>query len=286
MVSVLALGYAPPVAVAAGLMLAQVGEFSFVLERAGREVGLSPAGLGEAGSQAFIAATVLLMVRRRCWPRSARAWARRLERPGRGRRAAAADDGAAAPRPRAPADHVIVAGYGEAARQLVRVLHGSRMPFVITTLSPGGAHEAEAEGLPVLRGDSARQHTLLAAGIERAKMVVIADDDPATAHRIVAVARSLAPTARIVVRTRYQTEMAALEAAGADRVIAEELESVVQLFADVLRTYEIDPAEIERTRRRSVTAATRRWRQRMPRRPRPMSPRLRKDIDTGQRRSA
>ena len=40
------------------LMLAQVGEFSFVLERAGREVGLSPAGLGDAGSQAFIATTV------------------------------------------------------------------------------------------------------------------------------------------------------------------------------------------------------------------------------------
>ena len=42
--SVLALGYPLPVAVAAALMLAQVGEFSFVLERAGREVGLSPAG--------------------------------------------------------------------------------------------------------------------------------------------------------------------------------------------------------------------------------------------------
>ena len=56
--------------------------------------------------------------------------------------------------------HVIVAGYGEAARQLVRVLHGSRVPFIITTLSPGGANEAEAQGLPVLRGDSGRQHTL------------------------------------------------------------------------------------------------------------------------------
>ena len=49
---------------------------------------------------------------------------------------------------------MIVAGYGDAARQLVRVLHGSRVPFFITTLSPGGANEAEAKGLPVLRGDA------------------------------------------------------------------------------------------------------------------------------------
>jgi len=59
---VLALRERVPVAIATALMLAQVGEFSFVLERAGRNVGLSPAGLGEAGSQAFIATTVVLMV--------------------------------------------------------------------------------------------------------------------------------------------------------------------------------------------------------------------------------
>src|SRR5215207_6085399 len=60
--SVLALGYKMPVAAAAGLALAQVGEFSFVLERSGRDAGLSPGGLGEVGSQTFIAATVVLMV--------------------------------------------------------------------------------------------------------------------------------------------------------------------------------------------------------------------------------
>ena len=43
-------------------MLAQIGEFSFVLERAGREVNLTPLDWGAAGSQTFIAATVVLMV--------------------------------------------------------------------------------------------------------------------------------------------------------------------------------------------------------------------------------
>jgi CPA2 family monovalent cation:H+ antiporter-2 len=246
--SVFALGYSAPVAAASALTLAQVGEFSFVLDRAGHAVGLSPAGLGDTGSQAFIASTVVLMV---ATPQLT-ALGSRLAQSLKRRHVRAASAAAVDARPDVTVEtfmhlqhHVIVAGYGEAARQLVRVLHGSRVPFIITTLSPGGANEAEAQGLPVLRGDSARQHTLELAGIERAKAVVVADDDPATAQRIVAVARSLAPTARIIVRTRYPADAAAIGREGTDRVVVDELESVVQLFADVLRNYRISPQEIE-----------------------------------------
>lgn len=239
--SVLALGEPVPVALGTSLMLAQVGEFSFVLERAGRRMGLSPAGLEADGSQAFIATTVVLMV---LTPFLTALGGRVATRP----RAVASEP---EPVPVSPAgsrraNHVVVAGYGQAARRLVRVLDGSRIPFVITTLSPDGANEAEAGGLPVLRGDASQQHTLLRAGADQAKVLVVADDDPAMAHRIVAVARLVNPTMRIVVRTRYIIEMEPLAAAGADRVIAEELESVVQLFADVMRSYDLPVEEIAR----------------------------------------
>ena len=125
-----------------------------MLDRAGEAVGLSPAGLGDAGSQAFIAATVVLMVATPQLTALGAALAARLERrqrPSRDGTASAEAHGRTSSR--ISQHHVIVAGYGQAARQLVRVLRGSRIPFVITTLSPGGANEAEAEGLPVLRGD-------------------------------------------------------------------------------------------------------------------------------------
>jgi K+:H+ antiporter len=244
--SVFALGFGSAVAAASALTLAQVGEFSFVLERAGRDVGLSPAGLGDTGSQTFIASTVLLMV---ATPQLAWLGTRVSERLTR-KRIRAAKRAAEAESQTLPdtfahlQHHVIVAGYGEGAKRLVRVLDGSRVPFVITTLSPGGANEAEELGLPVLRGDSSRQHTLMLAGIDRAKTVVVADDEPATALRIVAVARSLAPTARIIVRTRYASDGEALTREGADLVVVEELESIVQMFADVLRQYRIAEEDI------------------------------------------
>jgi CPA2 family monovalent cation:H+ antiporter-2 len=260
--AVAVIGYDGPTAAAAALALAQVGEFSFVLERAGRDVGLTPAGMGEAGSQAFIAATVLLMV---ATPFLTGVGARIAKKIEKRQTIVDAETMVPEPLPEVHAarlqDHVIVAGYGNAARQLVRVLHGSQVPYVITTLSPGGAEEAESEGLPVIRGDASKQLTLQHAGIQRAKMIVIPDDDPATAHRIATIARqSSEPGTRIIVRTRYLAEIEPLTKAGADRVVAEELESIVQLFAEVLRNYQVPPEEIERheaTIRRGGYAALR-----------------------------
>jgi CPA2 family monovalent cation:H+ antiporter-2 len=243
--SVFALGYKLPVVAASGLLLAQVGEFSFVLERAGREVNLFPAGMAEEGSQTFIAATVILMVITPLLAQIGMGLSRRIESRLMKKELA---EGALEPRLEIQSrleNHVIVAGYGQAARKLVRVLAGSGIPYIITTLSPIGANEAEAEGLPVLRGDASKLHTLTLAGIERSKMLVIADDDPSMAHRIASVARNFNPTLQIVVRTRYIADVESLTKAGVDRVVLEELESIVQLLAGILRDYQISREEIE-----------------------------------------
>jgi monovalent cation:H+ antiporter-2, CPA2 family len=244
-VSVRALGYKMPVAAASALMLAQIGEFSFVLERAGREVGLTPAGMDAAGSQTFIAATVVLMILTPLLMRVGNSLSDKMETRGERKNLPAESETQIPAHAVNLEDHVIVAGYGQAARCLVRVLNGSGIPYIITTLSPEGANEAEAENLPVVRGDATRQFLLQLVGIEKAKMMVIADDNPATAHRITMVARQQNPTMRIVVRTRYTAEVEHLAEAGADTVIAEELESIVQLFGEVLRDYRIAPDEIE-----------------------------------------
>ena len=245
-ISVRTLGYATPIAAASALTLGQIGEFSFVLERAGREVGLFPAAAGTAGSQAFIATTVILMV---ATPLMMRLGTRLSDRIVERRETGSMPDDLEAQLAGHELDledHVIVAGYGRAARSLVRIVAGSGIPYVITTLSPEGANEAEREGLPVIRGDASKLFLLTHVGIQRAKMLVIADDNPSTAHRITSVARQQNPTMRIVVRTRYSIDAEELQQAGADEVISEEFESVVQLFGEVLREYRVEAEQIER----------------------------------------
>jgi CPA2 family monovalent cation:H+ antiporter-2 len=114
----------------------------------------------------------------------------------------------------------------------------------VTTLSPPGAEEAEAAGHTVIRGDATRQRTLLEAGIDRATVLVIADDDPAVAERTAQIARQLNPAASIIVRTRYNVEADPLAAAGADHVVSEEHASAAALTEKVLRAYRISDEQI------------------------------------------
>lgn len=226
-------------ATAAALLIGQIGEFSFVLERAGRDAGLQAGGT-EGGAQIFIAVTVLLMGVSPLLARAGSAVESRFA------------DRAAAPRlsPETATrvdleNHVIVAGYGSAARYLTRVLRDSGVPFVILTLSPTGASEAENEQLHVLLGDYSRRAILELGAIDRAKMLVVPDDAADMARRVTGVARAINPTLRIVVRAYANADVEELMAAGADDVLVDELEIGIQLFTSVLGDYRVPSHEIE-----------------------------------------
>ena len=169
-VAVRLLGRPWPVVAASALTLAQVGEFSFVLESVGRDAGLTPAGLGESGSQVFIATTVVLMVATPLLSRLGSAAAHQVARRSRAATAEVpvSSDG------HEQVGHVIVAGYGHAARTLADVMERSHIDYIITTLDPDGASEAAAHGRRVLLGDARRRQTLTSAGIADALMLVVA----------------------------------------------------------------------------------------------------------------
>jgi len=237
-IAVLALGERVGVALAAGITLAQVGEFSFVLAQSGASEGLSPAGLGADGTQGFIAATVLLMAATPALAGVGTRLGTRMtpDEPAPGL------PGRDAPEPGAGVaegieDHVVIAGYGRWARGVTRVLAEAGIPQVVTTLSPGGAVDAYDAGLPVLLGDPIRSRTLLEAGIERARVVVVADDGAERAGQIVRVVRTLRDDVTVIVRARYAHDVRELEADGATYVVTEELEASAMLATKVLKTF-------------------------------------------------
>lgn len=238
------LGYHVGTTAFAGLLLAQVGEFSFVLERTGREAGLFPAGLEEGGPQAFIAATVVLMIATPLLARLGNILQARSAPRGSARAEAALDEPRTDSASALLQDHVVIAGYGEAGRTLARVLQARGIPYLILTLSPDGAREAESGELRVLRGNYTRQHELTLAGIAQARLLVVADDDLDTTRRVVSAAHALSRGLRVVARTRFETEIEALREAGATEVVAEDQEGVVRLLADVLEAYEVDPETV------------------------------------------
>lgn len=246
------LGFGLPAVATSSLMLAQIGEFSFVLERAGRDAGLTPAGMAEVGSQSFIAATVVLMVLTPALLDLGQKLGRRLER----RQAETALSEAGPPPPTELTDHVLVAGYGRAARRLVRALDAAETPYLITTLSPGGAREAEAEGRAVMRGDASKLMLLESAGLRTARLLVVPDDEPEMAERITAVARGARRDLAILARTRFAVDAPELAEAGADGVVTEEIASSVALVRETFDRLGTSPEVVEHAVETARTCTT------------------------------
>jgi CPA2 family monovalent cation:H+ antiporter-2 len=124
---------------------------------------------------------------------------------------------------------VLVLGYGSAARGIIGELRGLGVQHTVVTLSPDGAAEAEADGVQVVVGDYAKQAVLTHVGAERARAVVLGDDDPERTFRVTLLVRELNPTATIIVRPTEDADVAELAAAGADHVVTPERASHIGL---------------------------------------------------------
>lgn len=235
--AVATLGRTVQTSVIAGLGLAQVGEFSFILAEAGRGSGL----LDVRQFQLFLAASVLSMV---LAPLLIAQAAPIADGVGRvfGLLPRSAEP---APAP-AYADHVIIIGYGLNGANVARALRAVNVPYVVLEQNGQSVRRAREAGEPIVFGDGTRPEVLERVGIHHAKVLAFCIAAPADERRGVAIARTLNPRARIIVRTRYVREIVELQRLGADEVVPEEFETSLEIFARTLRHYGIPSTTIRR----------------------------------------
>ncbi len=221
-----------------GLSLAQVGEFSFVLAAAGLPLGL----FADDHYQLFLSVAALSMMATPFLVATARPIADALVRRLPGRRAAA--DGPA------PADaahgHAVIVGYGVAGRYLTRMLRAAGITVVVVDQNLELVRQARADGVLAVFGDGTRHAVLESVAAARSRIIVYAVSSPVDERRGAAVAHEVAPSARIVVRTRYVRSIDDLMRKGATDVVVEEFEASLELFARALRSYELPAARIAR----------------------------------------
>jgi CPA2 family monovalent cation:H+ antiporter-2 len=130
--------------------------------------------------------------------------------------------------------HVIVCGYGHIGQHLARLLAEEHIDCVALDLDPERVREAAAAGERVFYGDAARRAALIAAGVSRAAALVVAYADTASALRVLDQVRTLNPGLPVIVRTRDDTELNRLIAAGATEVVPEMLEAGLMLASHAL----------------------------------------------------
>ncbi len=131
-------------------------------------------------------------------------------------------------------DHIIICGYGRSGQALANFMEEENIPTIALDLDAHHVREAAASGKSVVYGDAARREVLLAAGLMRAKTLVVSYNDQHSALRILRHTQELRPDLPVVVRTTDDSHIAALKEAGAAEVVAEVTEGSVMLASQAL----------------------------------------------------
>ena len=238
----LMLGLPLRTAVLTGLAVSQIGEFSFILSRAGLENGLM---LGDV-YQMFLAVSILTMAATPFVLSGAPhladvlvklPWPKRL-----------LSGFSPLPEQCDPElkNHLVIIGFGVNGRNLARAASVAGIPYVIVDMNPETVRREQNRGEPIIFGDATQEAVLHHTNIREAKTVVIAINDAPATRRITELVRRLNWKVHLIVRTRFLQEVKPLYELGADEVIPEEFETSVEIFTRVLTKYLIPREEIER----------------------------------------
>jgi len=228
------------VAVRTGLVLAQGGEFGFALLSLALSYGLLTAD----EVQADLAAIVISMAIAPLIIRSNDKVTRKLLRDSYLRQRYK-DAHAFRQEVKEVDNHVIICGYRRVGQGLARLLEEQGVPYLGLELDSKIVTEAWEAGESVYYADASRTEILMAAGIQRARLVVITVVDTEIAKEITEAARKKNKNIPIVVRARDDTYLEALIKLGATEVLPESLEASVMVARRVLEKLELPNEEIE-----------------------------------------
>ena len=205
------------VAIQSAATLCQIGEFSFVLLNAASGTGLLDDGLSHNLLLAIILSMLLTPIAIAFAPHLALGVTRI---PWLNRILDAEPPGIDTHEPHS--DHVIVAGYGRAGREVCHAARDAGFACVAVDVNVDNVRRAHAAGDLAVYGDVTQTEVLEELGCGDARLVVVTINDTRATEVAVRAIRRAAPDTPIIARTLYDMDESSLHAAGATRVITAE----------------------------------------------------------------
>jgi CPA2 family monovalent cation:H+ antiporter-2 len=229
-----------------GAAIGQVGEFSFLLAEGALGLDL----LDERGYNLVLGTAVVSIVLTPALLRLAVRLVDRLERaPGR----AAPPAPGATPESRGERSRdseaegrrpaIVVLGAGRVGRVVIQAVRARAFLCIAVDRDQRRLDEVAAMGVATLYGDAANPMILTRAGLERARILVVAIGDPLTARLAIERARAINPRLTIVSRARGTREVATLLGLGTARVADPEVEAAIELARAALHRMGISGQE-------------------------------------------
>ncbi|AWW45045.1 monovalent cation:proton antiporter family protein [Polynucleobacter paneuropaeus] len=223
-----AFGSSPGISIRTGLCLAQAGEFGFVLLNQIDGLDL----IDPALSQAVLAAMLLSMFGAPFLIQYSDRIAMRFSSNEWLLQSLALTQLAA--KSVRTTNHVLICGFGRSGQSLARMLDQQKIPYLALDMDPDRVKEAAAAGDNVVYGDASRENYLTAAGLSKAKAVVITYADTPATLKVLHQVERLRPGMIVLVRTKDDADLGKLQAAGATEVVPELIEGSLMMASHVL----------------------------------------------------
>jgi CPA2 family monovalent cation:H+ antiporter-2 len=211
-----------------GILLAQSGEFAFVL----LGVGMTSGALGAEDGQLLLVVVALTMVLTPFLGRLGQIVSDRVERIEAVRVEDLPED--AEPR----SGHVVIAGYGRVGQAVAARLEAAGVSYIAVDLDPHRIAQARHRGLSVFFGDATRPEILDALDLGRARSMVITVDSAEAALQLVAMVCYIFPELAVYARARDSEHARELEALGAYAAVPELVETGHRLAGSLLDAVE------------------------------------------------
>jgi len=238
------LGNSLRVSMMAGMALAQIGEFSFVLAEAGLKNRLIDHEIFQSMLAIIVVTMTIAPAMIALAPKVADQMVPALgfiPLPSRG------DPSSVTVRPPdstiicAGEIHAAIIGFGVNGQNVAAVLHATNISYSVLEIDRETVKVMRRKGEPIFYGDCTEKKALLRAGINHARAVVLGISDATAVRQSIAMIREINKKAFIIVRARTLDDVAALYGVGADVVVTEKFETSIQIFSQLLNHFTVDP---------------------------------------------
>ncbi|HIK04048.1 MAG TPA: cation:proton antiporter [Trichormus sp. M33_DOE_039] len=143
-------------------------------------------------------------------------------------------------------DHVVVCGYGRVGRNLVKLLQQHNLPVVVIDQSESRIQQLREAGVPYVYGNCVSLHVLETAGVNHAKGMAIALPDPMSIRLCLKRALELHPELNLVVRATQDKNIEVLYQLGAREVVQPEFEASLEMATYLLTGFNFSPSVVQR----------------------------------------
>jgi CPA2 family monovalent cation:H+ antiporter-2 len=240
------LGFSSRVSVMAGMALAQIGEFSFVLAGTAMSIGL----LDQRMFQSMLTVIVVTMIVTPSLIAAAPKFAAQMapvlnfmplgpypepKQPLAARAGAIVCKGEI---------HAAIIGFGLSGRNVAAVLNATNLAYTVLDIDRRVVLAMRRKGEPLFYGDCTDRKSLLRVGVDHARAVVICIPEVEASMRCIREVREINREAFIIVRSRSLEPVRQLYRAGADAVVTEKFETSIQIFSELLKHFRIEPETI------------------------------------------